>query len=792
MIEIHGLVAYPSEPTAIGTTLGASVGVLRNEAPFRGLATWEENDIAGRFIVSPILARIEKGNLLIADITRLNFNVVFEIGFAIGKKKRAFLISNATLSKDNDLIREVGLFDTLGCTSYTNSEQLTGILRGIRDLEPMKFDGSEVNTASPVYVLLPRLKGDAEIRIISRVKKARLQFRSFDPDEQGRLPAGEAVDNVASSHGVVVPLLSKDHVEAQANNLRGAFVAGLVHGMGKQLLLLQASNEPVPLDYRDLVSQYKTVDQINERIATFAANVTALLQAEAGPVVAEPKTFLAKLNLGASAAENEMLELGNYYLETDEYRRVLRGEVQVVAGRKGAGKTALFAQVRNRLRQNKQTIVLDLKPEGYQLLKFKEQVLDLLEEGTKEHTITAFWEYLLLLEACHKILEKDRVPHLRDHRLFDTYQALSRAYAEDAFIAEGDFAERMLKLIQRIVGDFHDALGTGAEEQQLSAERITELLYKHDVPTLRRQLTEYLTNKDGLWILFDNLDKGWPPHGIRPDDLITLRCLMDAMAKLERALRKRDIESRGVVFIRNDVYELLIETTPDRGKVSQIALDWTDAELLRELLRRRFIYSGLEGDLSFERVWRQACVSHIGGEESSQYMIDRCLMRPRALINLLRYCRSHAVNLGHEKIEVEDVRHGEEAYSTDLVTNISFEIRDVFPEAQDALYEFIESPWEVDADTVWDTVRKITDTEAKRQKVLDLLLWYGFLGFRREDGDTAYVYSVKYDLKRLKALIERRAGGKPVYRVNPAFWRGLEIQHLGVHTPKSEPPSATG
>src|SRR6185437_1813728 len=99
-----------------------------------------------------------------------------------------------------------------------------------------------------------------------------------------------------------------------------------------------------------------------------------------------------------SSAENELMEIGHYYLETDEFRRALRGEVRVVAGRKGSGKTALFAQLRNKLRKHKSRIVIDLRPEGFQLLKFKERVLDYLEEGTKEHTITVFWEYLLLLE----------------------------------------------------------------------------------------------------------------------------------------------------------------------------------------------------------------------------------------------------------------------------------------------------------------------------------------------------------------------------------------------------------
>jgi len=301
------------------------------------------------------------------------------------------------------------------------------------------------------------------------------------------------------------------------------------------------------------------------------------------------------------------------------------------------------------------------------------------------------------------------------------------------------------------------------------------LLYKHDVAQLRQQVGDYLKYKDGLWILFDNLDKGWPSHGLGPDDLIILRCLLDSLAKVERWLRREGIDCQGVLFIRNDVYELLMENTPDRGKVSRVILDWTDPNLLQELLRKRFIYNGLTGDPPFEQIWRQICVSHIDGEESAQYLIDRCLMRPRSLIDLLQSCRSHAVNLGHEKIGVEDIKQGEEAYSTELVTNIGFEIRDIFPKAEDILYEFIESSAYISDDEIREMFTRKGFDGAQQEKILDLLLWYGFLGFVRDGGEVAYIYSVKYDMKRLKALISHKPFGRVVYYINPAFWRGLEI-----------------
>ncbi|HEX6190705.1 MAG TPA: hypothetical protein VFZ40_21820, partial [Pyrinomonadaceae bacterium] len=225
MPELNGLLAYPSKPEPIGTTLRSALEILKSEGTGKNLASWEENDIPGRFIVDPILTRIEEGNILVADITRLNFNVTFEVGYAIGCGKRVALVKNSSLTGSDELIRQIGIFDTLGYEEYSNSGHLAHFLRQLTDLTPLTIPET-INGAAPVYVVLPRVKTDIEIRTIARIKKARLSFRSFDPEEQTRLGAGDAIENVGQSHGVVTLLLSKDRVDAVVHNFRAAFIAG--------------------------------------------------------------------------------------------------------------------------------------------------------------------------------------------------------------------------------------------------------------------------------------------------------------------------------------------------------------------------------------------------------------------------------------------------------------------------------------------------------------------------------------------------------------------------------------
>lgn len=777
MPEISAFFAYPSDPPSLGQIIESAVEELRTTSGVTSVQTWAQTDVAGRFIADQILSAISQRDCLVADISRLNFNVTYEVGFAIGRGKKALATLNSAFDGAANEISKLGIFDTLGYKSYENSHQLAETLRGNKDTVALTIDKT-INTKAPIYLVDAKHKTDPVIRIISRVKKARLFFRSFDPNEQPRMSAHEAIANVAQSLGVLVHLLPSHVEDHRIHNLRCAFVAGLAEGMGKALLILQEGNEPVPIDCRDLVRPFTHPGHIDDAIAEFAGEITAAWEAGTDLPVSAATTPLAKLNLGASSAENELRDLSSYYLETDEYQRAFRGDVRLIVGRKGSGKTAIFSQVRDRVRQHKTVLVLDLKPDGYKLLKFKEDVLKLLQEGTLDHTITAFWEYLLLLEICHKILQTDRVSHTRDHRLYDPYRKISEAYRTDDYVSEGDFSERMSKLIQNITAKYK-ADFPQSDNLRLAQSEVTKLLYVHDVANLRTLVEEYLKFKDALWLLFDNIDKGWPTHGIEKEDLLIIRALVEASRKLERDIRRHDIDCHTLIFLRNDVYELLIQQTPDRGKEAKVVLDWTDGDLLREVLRRRFIFSGYPKEQSFEQMWRTVCVSHVFGEESSQFLIDRSLMRPRCLIDLINHCRSHAVNLDHSRIDYDDILKGLSAYSADLIAEINLEIRDVYADAEDILYEFIGSSDRLTVEQLTEQLMgRLTAPCTKTinvQEIIDILMWYGVLGVVRLNGEITYIYSVNYDMNLLKGIVRKLETTGLVYAINPAFWTGLEI-----------------
>jgi hypothetical protein len=461
--------AYPSSIPEIVHAIHSAKKILSSNYTKLEIHLWEENDISGRPLTDPIFEGIAQADALVADITIMNFNVTFEIGYAIGLGKRVHLTRNGNFTRDGNLMDRIGIFDTLGFITYDDEKSLSSHIQTltVENGIPLR---ALINTKSPVYVLQTPQSNTAMLAITSRIKKARLGYRGYLPTDDPRLSASKAIDDISACLGAVIPLLPAQFADAPVHNIRAAFIAGLALAMNKVTLVLQPRDGPAPLDVRDLVKSFNQPDDITDDIATFALDVTERLQAD-DPIVLPTGNFLAEISIGDAVAENEFQTLGSYYIRTDQYKRASRGEINMVLGRKGAGKTALFSQLRNEKRANVQNIVVDLKPEGYQLIRLKEDVLDYLAEGARTHLITALFEYVLYLEICYKLLEKDRERHTRDRRLYEPYRRLLAVY-ESGAAGEGDFSERLSGLSRKLVEAFKARFGTQSG-QRLTATDVT-------------------------------------------------------------------------------------------------------------------------------------------------------------------------------------------------------------------------------------------------------------------------------------------------------------------------------
>ena len=52
--------------------------------------------------------------------------------------------------------------------------------------------------------------------------------------------------------------------------------------------------------------------------------------------------LLKQLSFGSQVAEEEIQHLANYFVETDQWNRIINGEIDIVRGEKGTGKSAIY------------------------------------------------------------------------------------------------------------------------------------------------------------------------------------------------------------------------------------------------------------------------------------------------------------------------------------------------------------------------------------------------------------------------------------------------------------------
>jgi len=143
--------AYPSQPRLIGDTISQAVGKI-DQARNLIVTPWPKLDVVGLKIDDLIRERISGADFLIADITYPNFNVYYEIGFAIGQQKPLIVSMNYAVAKAQANVNLTGIFDTLGRLHYQNSDELANKLTGSPDVWTNQYLKNKDHT-QPLFLL---------------------------------------------------------------------------------------------------------------------------------------------------------------------------------------------------------------------------------------------------------------------------------------------------------------------------------------------------------------------------------------------------------------------------------------------------------------------------------------------------------------------------------------------------------------------------------------------------------------------------------------------------------------
>lgn len=761
-------IAYPGTPSDLATPISQAAENLSRDG--LDVVAWPALETFGTNIPDEVRAAIENADVVFADVTKPNLNVYYEIGYAIGLGKTYAPIVNVAFANATASVRSLGLFSNIGYRTYENSADLVAIIKSASGNPLLDLYAQDINYSQPIYIVDTLRKTNFRNAVVSAVKASRSHFRSFDPFESARISVVQLIAEVSGSSGLIIPYLQPHIDDAERHNLRGAIVAGLALGLGRKVLIItDQSGEAGPADYNDDIVVASDQGRIAEAVSAFCSE--AVLAAQEIPSVtrSQDRSLLQSLSLGASAAENEFRDLNTYFVETSEYLRAARGEINIITGRKGSGKSAIFFQIRDTARARKGSLTVDLKPESHQLSTFREQIISAGGVGVFEHTIAAFWYFVCLSEMLLSIYRRFEATSRYDGRLLAPMRDIEEIFEEYGILEPGDFTTRLTRLTTIVAREVREASKGG---KSISVQQVTNLVFRSGIGKIRDLIIEHTNSKYPITFLFDNIDKGWPATGVQKEDVSMVRLLVECLDKVSRDLSVKGRDFHSLVFIRHDVYDLMLDQTSDRGKSGQVSIDWTDRAKLTQVIYRRLQVTLSDKRSTMPELWQRVFPKIVNGIESLDYFIDHSLMRPRFLINIIEGAVANGINRGHRLVSEEDCIDAVRQHSLTLVDDFGFEMRDVSGVSSDLLYGLIGLNRIERKSAIIERLKAGGFVTDNGDQVVELMLWYGLIGMPGQDTGDRYIYDYVYNMKRLKAAVTQQ-GEDPEFVINPALHVGL-------------------
>jgi hypothetical protein len=795
--KVRCFVAYPSSPQDRAETIETAIDELNNGGVIEVFG-WKQLKVGGRLVIGTICDEIKRCEVFIADVTGLNPNVLFELGYAIAQKKRVWLLLNSHIERAQTEFERFELLTTVGYASYSNSHEIvTAFYRQepYKNLGQILYDDLLASAGPPskkdaLLYLRCDVNTEASLRLARRVSTGPIRSVIDDPQEVRLQSLPWYVQQVTAAYAVVCHLLSTEYAHWELHNAKHALVSGFALGMGKPLLMLAHEPYASPLDYHDLLRKHATAAIAESIFADWSLPLIQQYETRIARVAEyraeeQARRELRDITIGEPVAEFESDSVPGYYVATATYSETLHAKYSIVVGRKGTGKTAALYALTDHLLSDPRNHVCTIKPVGYELEGLLGILRKELSRAEKGYLVESFWKFLLYTELAKSTYDQ----------LLGKANYYVRTPAE---LALCEFVDQYRSLItpefsirlEATVGQLHGLSEGPSEDSGGQRVKISELLHNEMLAKLRVLLGDVLQNKARVAVMVDNLDKAWNPNG----DLSLLSDLLFGLLSVSRRVAEEFGRNASglarvnlffALFLRSDIYAAMLEFAKERDKLPARLITWNDSELLKRIIEERFVKSGADV-ASPSDVWERYFAPTVGGIPTWEYITLRILPRPRDLIFLVKSALQFAVNRGHTKVEENDIRGGEVEYSRFALNSLIVEAIVKIPKVQNLLMYFVQSSELVTEHDVDSRALRAGMQETDKQMVIDWLVRLTFLGFETAPSRFEFLHD-EQDLRKLEAMARKTAdettGGVKRFCIHPAFHAFLEIASNRATTP---------
>jgi hypothetical protein len=752
-----------------------------NEANEITISTWEDLAISGKYIIDNIYKSIDDCDLFMCDLTYLNFNVLYELGYAISKKKKIWITLNTSHAKAAANYKSFNSLTTIGYSGYENSQDLVEIFFSEVPHEYSETIDIKINqvdiTKNLIYLKCEK-NTTASTRLSTIINKSQIPLKTDDPYE-GNQPLNWYLSLLPNALGVVIHFHTRDSEEENPLiTARKALVAGLSTGLGIKTLLIAHEPFHAPLDYQDLLKTHSNANECERYFKEWFEPITEGFKGIEEDYVeykAKQRALgkLSNLIIGDYVAENENQDLIEYFLETAEYKEALSSQQVLFVGRKGTGKTANLIKIKNALSSDKRNFIIPIQPQGYEFEGVLEILTLLKNESEEGHLIESIWKYLIYTEMAKQYFEflenlplhRQKTKHEQD--FFDYVKKNERFINADFSLRLENIVSKLNKLKQTET----------LEEQRL---KVSEYLHGTMIKDLRDYLGNILQTKEKVTILIDNLDKSWNDNAEIEKLSEFLFGLLNVTHKITEEFQKRSYKHQKInlsliVFIRSDIFSRIMSFASERDKVPTKHLSWSEPQQLFRVIENRIQYSR-SGVTSPDALWNQYFCREIDGIPLRQFVSGLILPRPRDIIYFFKAALQEAVNRGHSKVEEEDFKSAEYSYSEYALQSILPENGGRIDDLESIFYEFAGEKSVITQEQLEYCLNQSSSHETN--DLINILCELTFIGKEVHESKFEY-YGEKRPQKVTNRLAERlaeRESRSVRYQINPAFHAFLGIE----------------
>jgi len=696
--QTNAFFAYGSETPSIGEFIEKAIKEINHGGHPVFIKSWKNLPGNGQFLITSILNEIEKCDLFCCDITNLNENVLFELGFAIAKRKPIWIIQDITISESFQRYKEFILLNNILYNNYTSSKDIIELfvqqkqyLSRVPLLDSLPIDDTGNEEKKILFYLKSQIDQNYNQYIVDAIENYKIPVLIDDSSENKVSPISWYLRNLIKIPSILIEFSGVNRTNHQIHNAKCSLVGGLAMGFNKRYKFIASQPYPSAVDYQEHLLRFNNLDSCMRIVEPFLKD----LRFHAFELISEKIDYtkykrkdgiLQKIKFGEMLAEHESNDIYEYYVNTANDDNLIKAEYNIIVGRKGSGKTAAFYYLNTKFAKDIRNQVVIIKPINFEIDGLIELIQGTSIEFGKSYIIESVWKFLIYTEIIksiyHRVYEKPK------YSLKEEEEVIIDFVKENSEKILPDLSTRLNQLLNELKAV------EGVKDQTEFRTKFSEVLHQDLFKKMIGLIIGFMTNKGVLVLLIDNLDKNWRKGSNIEVTSKFILGLLGVIGRINKDLKGGnrnpvDIRMNLVVFLRSDIFKQLILNAREPDKIEYTRLIWSNPEVLFRLIDKRIDHLSLDANVDSNKFWEQYITPNVNGQTTREYISECIIPRPRDLIFFISSAKNSAVSKGHSIINQNDLKAAYDDYSNWVFQSLMVENGITIEQLKDFFYHIV-------------------------------------------------------------------------------------------------------